>query len=157
MTFSRRPITVARLPVRLLFLAGWLICAASTPVRSQDSTNEAQSATDLAQERNRQQRQSLPFAKGTLTDIDFQQHALRVKTVDGERTFAYTPRTYIFRDKVKITMEKLKVGETIALRFRTENDGTSTIIRIKAYGTPSTDAPQSGPATATNQLPSTAP
>jgi hypothetical protein len=149
--------TVARLPARLVFLALWLVCLVSAPVRSQDSTNEAQSATDLAQEKNRQQRQSLPFAKGTLTDIDFQQHALRVKTVDGVRTFIYTPRTYIFRDKVKITIDKLKVGEVIALRFRTENDGTSTIIRIKAYGTPTADAPQPGPATATNQLPSTAP
>lgn len=148
---------VARQSAQLLFLVAGLMCLASPTVQSQDSTNQVKSAADLAQEKNRQQRQNLPFAKGTLTDIDYQQHALRLKTVDGMRTFVYTPRTYIFRDKDKITIDKLKTGEIIALRFNTDSEGIGTIVRIKAYGPPTTDGPPPGPAISTNQLPSTSP
>ncbi len=143
---------VARQPVLLLFLAAWLMCFASAPVRSEDSTNQVKSATDLAREKARQQRRNLPFTKGTLRDIDFLRHELRLATVDGVRTFTYTPRTYIFRDKTKVTVDQLKTGEIIALRFNTDNDGVSTIVRIKAYGTPTAGAAPPGPAISTNQL-----
>jgi len=156
-TFPRRPRNVARQPVLLLFLAAGLMCVASTPVRSEDSTNQVKSTADLAVERARQQRQKQTFAKGTLKDIDFLRHELRLKTVDGVRTFTYTPQTYIFRDKDKVAVDNLKTGEIIALRFTTDNDGVSTVVRIKAYGPPTADAPQPGPPISTNQLPNTAP
>jgi Cu/Ag efflux protein CusF len=143
---------VARQPVRLLFLAAGLMCFASAPVRSEESTNQVKSATDLAREKARQQRQNLPFTKGTLRDIDFLRHELRLATVDGVRTFTYTPQTYIFRDKDKVAVDNLKIGEIIALRFNTDNDGNSTVVRIKAYGPPTTDGPPPGPAISTNQL-----
>jgi Cu/Ag efflux protein CusF len=121
------------------------MCVASATVRSEDSTNRVKSATDLAREQARQQRQNLPFAKGTLKGIDFLRHELKLKTVDGVRTFTYTPRTYIFRDKDKVTVDKLKIGEIIALSFNTGNDGVSTVVRIKAYGPPVPGAPPPGP------------
>ncbi|MGD1018037.1 MAG: hypothetical protein ABSA12_01835 [Verrucomicrobiia bacterium] len=148
---------VARQLLLLLFLLAGLMWFASAPARSEDSTNRVGSAADLAREQAWQQRQKLPFAKGTLTDIDFQRHELRLRTADGVRTFAYTPRTYIFRDKDKVTVDKLKTGEIIALRFTTDNDGVSTVVRIKAYGTPAAAATPPGPSASTNQLPSTSP
>jgi Cu/Ag efflux protein CusF len=148
---------MARQPVLLLLLAAGLMCVASPPVRSEDSTNQVQSAVDLAREKNRQQRQKSPFAKGTLTDIDFLRHQLKLKTEDGLRTFTYTPRTYIFRAKDKIAVDDLKVGEIIALRFATDTDGVRTIVRLKAYGPPTADEPVPGPPISTNQLPSASP
>ena len=148
---------VARQPVLIFFLAACLMCVASATVRSEDSTNRVKSATDLAREQARQQRQNLPFVKGTLKGIDFLRHELRLKTADGVRTFTYTPRTYIFRDKDKVTVDKLKIGEIIALSFNTDNDGVSTVVRIKAYGTPAAAATPPGPSASTNQLPSTSP
>ena len=136
---------VARQPVLIFFLAACLMCVASATVRSEDSTNRVKSATDLAREQARQQRQNLPFAKGTLKGIDFLRHELKLKTVDGVRTFTYTPRTYIFRDKDKVTVDKLKIGEIIALSFNTGNDGVSTVVRINAYGPPVPGAPPPGP------------
>jgi Cu/Ag efflux protein CusF len=147
---------VARQPVRFLLFAAWLMCAASAPVRSEDSTNRVKSAADLAREQARQERQNLPFSKGTLTGIDFSRHELRLQTVDGVRTFAYTPQTYVFRDKSKVAVDELKTGEIIALRFTTDNDGVSTVVRIKAYGAPTADGTPPGPSISTNQLPNTA-
>jgi Cu/Ag efflux protein CusF len=137
---------VARQPVLLFFLAAGLMCVASAAVQSGDSTNQVKSTADLAREQARQ-RQNLTFAKGTLMDIDFLRHKLRLKTVDGVRTFAYTPQTYIFRDKDKVTVDKLRTGEIIALRFNTDTDGVNNVVRIKAYGSP----------TSTNQLPNALP
>jgi Cu/Ag efflux protein CusF len=129
------------------------MCAAPVPVRSEDSTNSVKSAADLAQEKARQQRQNLPFAKGTLADIDFRLHRLRLKTVDGVRTFIYTERTYIFRGKDKVAADSLKAGEIIAVRFNTGSDGVSTLVRIKAYGPPVPGAPPPGPAAPSNLSP----
>jgi hypothetical protein len=134
-----------RPPALLVCLAAWLVCAAPVPVRSQDSTDPVRSAADLAQEKARQQRQNLPFTKGTLTDIDYVRHELRVQTMDGLQTFTYTLRTYIFRNKDKITIDKLKAGEIVALRFTTDDDGVRTIVRIKAYGAPTPEVPSPGP------------
>jgi len=156
-TFPRRPRNVARQPVRFLLLAAGLMCVVSTTVRSEDSTNQVRSAADLAREQARQQRQKQTFTKGTLKDIDFLRHELKLKTVDGVRTFTYTPQTYIFRDKARVAVDNLKTGEIIALRFNTDRDGVSTVVRIKAYGPPTTDGPPPGPPISTNQLPNASP
>jgi len=129
------------------------MCFSPAPVRSEDSTNQVRSTAEQA----RQQRQKQTFAKGTLTGIDFQRHEFRLKTVDGVRTFTYTSQTYVFRDKDKVAVDTLKTGEIIALRFHTDNDGVSTVVRVKAYGPPTADGPPPGPAVSTNQLPTTAP
>jgi Cu/Ag efflux protein CusF len=90
----------------------------------------------------KQRRARQPIAKGTLKDVDLLRHQLKLTTEDGTRTFTYTARTYIFRDKDSITVDKLKRGEIIALRFDTDKDGNATVVRIKALGPPaSTNQP----------------
>jgi Cu/Ag efflux protein CusF len=142
--------TVARKSLRWVVLAlGWMLLACA-PVQSEDSTNQVRSATGGAREKASQERRKLPFAKGTLTNIDFLRHELKLKTADGVQAFFYTPRTYIFRDRDKVTVDKLKIGEIIAVRFNTDNNGISTIVRIKAYGPPTTDVAPPESSTSTN-------
>jgi len=74
----------------------------------------------------------MPIAKGTIKEIDLLRHQIKLTTEDGLRTFTYTSRTYIFRDKEKITADNLKVGEVIALRFSTDKNGNVVVLRIKA-------------------------
>jgi hypothetical protein len=82
-------------------------------------------------------------------EVDLLRHLLKLKTEDGVRTFTYTPQTYMFRDKNKITVDKLKVGEIIAVRLATDKDGTTTVSRLKAQGPPTpSEAP---PAVLNNQ------
>jgi hypothetical protein len=140
---------VARQQVLLLLFVAGSMCVASVPARSDDATNQVRSTAEQV----RQQRQKQTFAKGTLTGIDFQRHALRLQTVDGVRIFVYTPQTYIFRGKDKITVDKLKTGETMALRFHIDSDGINVIVRIKAYGLPTDDTTPPAATVPTNQLP----
>jgi hypothetical protein len=144
---------VARKSALLIIVITGLIFSTSAPVRSEDSTNQVKSATDAARDEARQRRAMLPIAKGTLLDVDLLRHQLKLQTQDGVRTFTYTIRTYIFRDKEKIGAEKLKTGETIAVRFNTDKDGIATLTRIKARtAAPPVDEPSPTPAASTNQV-----
>jgi Cu/Ag efflux protein CusF len=73
-----------------------------------------------------------PFAKGAIERIDPVHNTLTLKTRDGLQTFTWTERTYIFRGKEKISADKLKPGEIIALRFFTNEQGRLIAQRIKA-------------------------
>ena len=127
------------LPV-LLFV--WLVILAGTPVRCEISTNQVQSATEPVREEAKERRARPPIAKGPLKDVDLLRRQIKLMTEDGVRTFTYTEKTYIFRDKEKITVDKLKRGEIIAVRFNTDKDGNATVTRIKAQGEPpSTNQP----------------
>ena len=138
---------VARQSFRVVILVlGWMLLA-SAPARSEDPTNQVRSATEKAG----LERRKLPFAKGTLTGIDFLRHELRLKTVDGAQTFLYTPRTYIFRNKDKITVDQLKIGEVIAVRFTSDNNDINTLVRIKAYGSSTAEAMPAPSSVSTNQ------
>jgi Cu/Ag efflux protein CusF len=129
------------LPV-LLFV--WLVISVATPVRCEVSTNQFQPATEPAREQAKERRAKLPIAKGVLKEVDLLRRQLKLTTEDGVRTFTYTEKTYIFRDKDKITVDKLKRGEIIAVRFNTDKDGNATVIRIKAQGSlASTNQPAS--------------
>jgi hypothetical protein len=145
----------ARKSALLVVIVAALICLANAPVHSDDSTNQVKSATDTARDEARQRRATLPVAKGTLLDVDLLRHQLKLQTLDGVRTFTYTTRTYVFRDKEKIGADKLKVGETIAVRFNTDKDGNVTLTRVKAHtAAPAVDDPPPIPsASTTNQLP----
>jgi hypothetical protein len=148
---------VARKSVLLLVVIAGLVCLASAPLRADDSTNQVKSATDTARDEARQKRAMLPLAKGTLLDLDLLRHQLKLQTQDGVRTFTYTARTYVFRDKEKIGPEKLKVGEVIAVRFNTDKDGNVTLTRVKVHTSmPSAvEQPSPTPSASTNQLPNT--
>jgi Cu/Ag efflux protein CusF len=143
---------MARKSARPLVIIVWLTFSAPAPVRSEDPTNQVRSATDAAREDAMQRRAKLPIAKGTLKEVDLLRHQLKLTTEDGVQTFTYTARTYMFRDKDKITADKLKVGEIVALRFETDKDGNTTIIRIKTYSaTPTSNAAPPNPPASTNQ------
>jgi hypothetical protein len=143
---------VGRKSIQLLLCVLCLLLAAAAVVRADDSTNQVRSTTETAHEQARQRRLKLPVAKGTLQDIDLLRRQLKLKTEDGVRTFTYTGRTYIFRDKQKITPDKLKVGEVIAVRFDTDKDGNHTVTRIKTDNpNPSAPAFLPNPAVSTNQ------
>jgi hypothetical protein len=142
---------VARISTLSVVVIAGLIFSAIAPVHSEDSTNQVRSATDEA----RQKRAMLPVAKGTLLDVDLLRHQLKLQTQDGVRTFTYTTRTYVFRDKEKIGPEKLKVGETVAVRFNTDKDGVTTLTHVKAHSAaPPANEPATTPLAPTNQLPS---
>jgi len=121
------------------------------PARAQDSTNQVGSSAQTAREEARQRRAKMPIAKGTIKEIDLLRHQLKLVTEDGLRTFTYTSRTYIFRDKEKVTADNLKVGEIVALSFTTDKDGNVLVQRIKAR-TPAElmEPPSTGPSDATN-------
>jgi len=149
---------VGRKSARVFLVVVWLSIPAVAAVRAQESSNHVSAAPETAREQARLQRLKRPIAKGTLQEIDLLRRQLKLKTEDGVRTFAYTARTYIFRDKEKITADKLKVGEVIAVRFVTDKDGNHTLTIIKTdEPMPSDSALPPIPPASTNQLPDSAP
>lgn len=89
-----------------------------------------------------------PFASGTVERIDLGSQRISLKTSVGLRSFEVTARTYIFRGKEKITLDKLKIGEGIKLSYRTNELGQALVERIKTDQTgPTTESagPQATP------------
>jgi Cu/Ag efflux protein CusF len=143
---------MARKSTRPLLIIVWLIFSATAPVGSGDATNLVWSATETTREDAGQRRAKPPTAKGMLKEVDLLRHQLTLTTEDGMRTFTYTARTYMFRDKEKITADKLKVGDVVALRIETDKDGNATVIRLKTYSaTPTPGAALPNPPASTNQ------
>jgi Cu/Ag efflux protein CusF len=133
-----------------ILFASCFVFASAIPARSQSATNHVKSAAETARDEARQ-RAKMSIAKGVIKEIDLLRHQIKLTTEDGLRTFTYTSRTYIFRDKEKIGVDNLKVGEIIALRFNTDKDGNVLVLRIKAR-TPSElmEPPSPGPGSTTN-------
>jgi Cu/Ag efflux protein CusF len=72
-----------------------------------------------------------PFASGTIERLDLGSKRLDIKTPKGARSFDVTIRTYIFRGKEKIALDKLKIGESIKLSYYTNELGQALVKRIK--------------------------
>jgi hypothetical protein len=70
-------------------------------------------------------------AKGILVKLELNAHRITLKTDQGSRTFALTPRTYIFRGKEKIPADRLVLGEEVKLSFYTNDLGQTLVKRIK--------------------------
>jgi|HubBroStandDraft_6_1064221.scaffolds.fasta_scaffold371164_2 Cu/Ag efflux protein CusF len=142
---------VARKSILPILGAATFFFVSAIRAGAQDSTNQVRSSAETAREEARQRRAKMPIAKGTIKEIDLLRHQLKLVTEDGLRTFTYTSRTYIFRDKEKITADNLKVGEIVALSFNTDKDGNVLVQRIKAR-TPAElmEPPSTGPADVTN-------
>ena len=142
---------VARKFILSILAVVGLFFASPTRAGTQDATNQVKSSAETAREEARQRRAKSNIAKGAIKEIDLLRHQLKRTTEDGLRTFTYTSRTYIFRDKEKIAVDGLKVGEVIALRFNSDQDGNIRVVRIKAR-TPSElmEPPSIGPADTMN-------
>lgn len=72
-----------------------------------------------------------PFARGILLRHDPRELELVLKISTNEQTFHYTPNTYIFRGKEKLTADKLQPGDFLKLRFTTATNGWLLVNRIK--------------------------
>lgn len=72
-----------------------------------------------------------PFAKGTLERLNLDARQFTLRTPVGARRFEVTARTYIFRGKDKITLDKLRIGETLKLSYYTNDLGQVLVKRIK--------------------------
>jgi Cu/Ag efflux protein CusF len=72
-----------------------------------------------------------PFAKGIIAKLDLPAGRITLKTEHGPRAFDFTPRTYIFRGKEKLTPDKLKLGDSIKLNYYTNDLGHALLRRIK--------------------------
>ena len=123
---------VARKSILPILGAVTLFFVSAPPAKSQDATNQVKSSVETAREEARQRRAKMSTAKGSIKEIDLLRRQIKLTTEDGLRTFTYTSRTYIFRDKEKITADNLKVGEIVALSFTTDKDGMVLVQRIKA-------------------------
>jgi len=123
---------LAHKSILLILMTAGLIFASAGRAESQVATNQVKSSAETAREEARQRRAKMSIAKGMIKEIDLLRHQVKLTTEDGVRTFTYTSRTYIFRDKEKITVDGLKVGEVVALRFNTDKDGNVLVSRIKA-------------------------
>jgi len=77
-----------------------------------------------------------PFAKGTILEIDRNSSLFLLDTADGQRQFFWTPNTYVYRGKEKLSMDKLRVGDRIKLAFRVNDRGLPEVKRIKVDLTP---------------------
>lgn len=115
----------------VIFATGFVLIANAL---GEETATTGRPTSGTAGDAAKLRRAQLPFAKGTLAANDLLRRMLKVKTEDGTRTFTYTEHTYIFRDKEKITADKLIVGEIIALRFDTDSEGRAVVRRVKVYG-----------------------
>jgi Cu/Ag efflux protein CusF len=86
---------------------------------------------EVTQTKSKKLVDTYPFAKGTIEKLDLAAKRITVKTDRGPRGFDVTPRTYIFRGKDKLTLDKLKLGDSIKLNYYTNDLGQALIRRIK--------------------------
>jgi len=69
--------------------------------------------------------------RGTIQQLDLTAKRLVLQTATGPQTFAYTAASHLFRDKEKLTFDKLRPGDRIALSWYRDATGQVTINRIK--------------------------
>ena len=62
-----------------------------------------------------------PFAKGAIARLDAAAKLITISTADGSQTFAVTDHTYLFRGPDKITLAKLRIGETVKISYVDQN------------------------------------
>ena len=72
-----------------------------------------------------------PFAKGAIARLDAAAKLITISTADGPQTFAVTDHTYLFRGPDKITLAKLKLGETVKINYYTNETGKALVRRLK--------------------------
>jgi hypothetical protein len=78
-----------------------------------------------------------PFAAGTIRKVDASGKLLIIATPAGSQTLAVTERTYLFRGKEKLTVDRLKVGEVVKINYYTNETGQAFIRRLKVALPPS--------------------
>ena len=83
-----------------------------------------------------------PFAKGVIEKLNVAAGQIILAESDGPLKFAINDRTYLFRGKDKITLDKLKVGEPVKINYFTNETGQAIIRRLKIdLATPEPETP----------------
>jgi hypothetical protein len=72
-----------------------------------------------------------PLAKGHIQKIELGKKLLVIETKNGPETFILTDAAYIFRAKEKLSANKLKPGDLIALSYYVDTDDRRVVRRIK--------------------------
>ncbi len=76
-----------------------------------------------------------PFARGTINKLDQYHKTLSIlpRSGDAEEDFLWTARTVIYLGPERLTADKLRPGDEIAIRHQTDADGKRLIVRMKVY------------------------
>jgi hypothetical protein len=77
-----------------------------------------------------------PFAKGPIRELDPMRKTVVIETRDGLVMFVVTDRTLIFRGPEKLTLDKLALGDILAVRFNTDADDRKVVSHAKVYPNP---------------------
>lgn len=120
-----------------------ILCAAALVTLTFADTRAASTNTALSTTAAPLNRRALlppPFARGTLAKLDLTAKTLTLATPEGDRTFLFTPTTYIFRGKQKISADQLQSGELVHLTYFTNDAHQVTIRRIKVDPLPAAAA-----------------
>lgn len=75
--------------------------------------------------------EGIPNFTGKITEIDIKDNTIKVQRKDIIRTFYFNEATQILKDKEKKVLSDLKLGLTISVIWRLEEDGKMVIDKIK--------------------------
>jgi hypothetical protein len=82
-----------------------------------------------------------PFAAGKIQNVDASGQLLTITTPKGSKTMALTERTYLYRGKEKLTVDKLKIGDPVKINYYTNETGQAFIRRLKVAVPPGAESP----------------
>jgi hypothetical protein len=102
----------------LLFSVFLLVATAVLPARAEDLANH------------------YPFAAGTIQKVDPSGQLLTILTPKGSQTLAVTERTYFYRGKEKLTIDKLQIGDAVKINYYTNETGQAFVRRLKVAEAP---------------------
>lgn len=74
-----------------------------------------------------------PFAKGVIEQLDPFNKRLTIRTRHGSETYGWTDRTSLFLGDQKLTVDKLQIGDRIAIRHGQDAEGRPIALRLKVY------------------------
>ncbi len=82
---------------------------------------------------------TVPFSKGRLEKLDAVRKTLTIQTKSGLQTFWLTDRTRVFHGKEELSMDRLKTGDIVAVRFALDGRGdrVARIIKLDTGTEPS--------------------
>lgn len=121
-------------PIIALAVSTAVVVASLFPpgLRAQDASLSPAGSTDAGQtDQKPPAKPPSPFAKGAILQIDRNSQLFLLDTPDGPREFLWTPNTYVYRGKEKLSMDKLHIGDHIKLAFRMNERGLAEVKRIK--------------------------
>jgi Cu/Ag efflux protein CusF len=114
-----------------LLVLGCIVGAALTSVPLFGQTVTQQSVAVVAP--------PVPFAKGRLETLDIAHKTFTIQTKNGSQTFQITDHTKVFHGKEGLALDRLKIGDVVAVRFARDEHGdrVARIIKLDVGTEPS--------------------